>query len=155
MYPKKIYTLRISIAEDAIRYFIAFHDEIGNKTEIEVGRKLYEEFVKIQREDNHQHYLDRKHREYLPLTEEQIEKRAAVSSDTIEDEIARILLRKNLEDALDDLPDIQYQRFLMRYGEKLAYKDIAQIESCSIGSVYDSIKAAKKRLKKFLEKVSD
>lgn len=58
---------------------------------------------------------------------------------------------KEILDALEQIPEVQRRRFLLRYLLDYHVRDIASIEGCSTRAVKYSIALAKKNLRQILE----
>lgn len=71
------------------------------------------------------------------------------------DEISEILnnseLKTKIEMALSTLSPLPKKRFLMHYSEQLTYRKIAEKEKRNVKTIYESVKAARKKFLKNFE----
>ena len=131
--------------------YIMFED--GQKIEqlVEVDDKLFQLFNTFELEDlRHLNIFDR-HIEHAWVSEKTLYRRSEQSVESAEDEAVWNILKEDLYAAIIKLPETQRRRLVLRYFFDLTYIEIARIENCSIPPVVHSIKAAEKKIKKFLE----
>ena len=131
--------------------FIAFEDGQRERHKFEISRELYEAFDKFELEDVR--YLNRFSRyiEHSRFTEQMLE--SMVSEDgSVEDIILRKFQRKRLHKAMEKLPKKQKRRLILHYFYDMTYKEIAEIEGCSVRAAEYSLNKAIKSLKKILKK---
>ncbi|MFD1402086.1 RNA polymerase sigma factor [Robinsoniella peoriensis] len=57
---------------------------------------------------------------------------------------------EQLHNAISKLPEVQRRRLLLYYFAELTYEQIAEMEGCSVHSIFVAIERAKENLKKFL-----
>lgn len=131
--------------------YIMFED--GQKIEqlVEVDDKLFQLFNTFELEDlRHLNIFDR-HIEHAWVSEKTLYRRSEQSVKTAEDEAVWNILKEDLYAAIIKLPETQRRRLILRYFFDFTYAEIARFEGCSISPVVYSIKAAEKKIKKFLE----
>lgn len=131
--------------------YIMFED--GQKIEqlVEVDDRLFQLFNTFELEDlRHLNIFDR-HIEHAWVSEKTLYERSEQSVESAEDEAVWNILKEDLYAAIIMLPETQRRRLVLRYFFDLTYIEIARIENCSIPPVVHSIKAAEKKIKKFLE----
>lgn len=132
--------------------FIAFEDGQGERHRFEISRELYEAFDKFELEDVR--YLNRFSRyiEHSRYTEQMLE--SMVSEDgSVEEIVFQKFQKKQLHKAMGKLPKKQKRRLILHYFYGMNYKEIAEIEGCSVRAVGYSLQKAVKELKKILKKI--
>ena len=73
------------------------------------------------------------------------------SSEDVDQDVANVDEEKCIDAFLkDNLTELQYRRFLM-YMDGIRIREIARLEDADYSSVYESISAAKKKLRKIYE----
>lgn len=149
---KKPYEFRYETDEgaDARRIFASFNDAYGQTQEVEVSEELHLELTLLNRSIRNLEVSERRHNEFLDLTEDEIAKRGAKTTQSAEDEVMETLLSNELAHALNQIPTNQARRFLLFHLAGFSYAEIAVMEGCSISAVDNSIYAAKKKLRKIL-----
>lgn len=131
-----------------VHYFVSFEDSQSIRQIIEISRELFELFNQFELEDiSHMNEVDR-HYEQFELTEESMYARQFAPEITLEEIVWQRTLMEILYKALPDLPKKQQRRFKLYYLYGLTCEQIAAREGCSVAAVANSIKAAKKFLKK-------
>lgn len=147
------YNLQIYEDEDTKRYYAAFVDEEGNKTEveisIEVAKELFQTFV---RKERNLRRSDERNLEHSELTEQVLYQRALHKPESLEDTAFLNLQKEKLWRAIDTLPKIQRRRLILYYFEGFTYEQIAKIEGCSFRAIKYSVDCAKENLKKYFQK---
>ncbi len=94
-----------------------------------------------------------RHIEQSELSEETLERRMLYSPQTVEEEVQRKLRYEQLHKAIDKLPTIQRRRLIRYFFYGHTYEEIAEMEGCSVHSVFVAIERAKEKLKNFLKQV--
>ena len=126
--------------------FIAFEDGQGENHRFGISRELYEAFDKFELEDVR--YLNR----FSRYTEQMLESMAS-EDESVEEIVFRKFQKKQLHKAMGKLPKKQKRRLLLHYFYGMNYKEIAEIEGCSVRAVGYSLQKAVKELKKILKKI--
>lgn len=124
------YSLQIN--ED--KYVLSFVDGEGHKQILEIDEDLYQLFNSFELDDIS--YLNKASRyiEHLEATDNLIwQKSLFHSSDRLE--------YCELMNAVYSLPKVQSRRIILYYFYGYTYREIAQIEKCSINAVAESINA--------------
>ena len=132
--------------------FIAFEDGEGESHRFEISRELYEAFDKFELEDLR--YLNEvsRHTDFTELTEQFFESYADSHAESIEEIVFRKFRKKQLHKAMGKLPKKQKRRLILHYFYDMTYKEIAEIEGCSVRAAEYSLNKAIKSLKKILKK---
>lgn len=147
------YNLQIYEDEDTKRYYAAFVDEEGNKTEVEisiaVAKELFQTFV---RKERNLRRSDERNLEHSELTEQVLYQRALHKPESLEDTAFKNLQKEKLWRAIDTLPKIQRRRLILYYFEGFTYEQIAEIEGCKKMAVKFSIDIAKEKIKNYFDK---
>lgn len=129
------YTL--SIADG--RFYLSFCDGMGVLHEMEIDGDLYRLLNIFELEDlSYLNEWDR-HMEQSELSEETLEKRMQQTPLTVEETVYRAIWYEQLHQAIDHLPKIQHRRLILYYFYDFTYERIAEIEGCSVHSVFVSI----------------
>lgn len=133
--------------------FIAFEDGQGDKHRFGISRELYEAFDKFELEDLR--YLNEisRHTDFTKLTEQFLESYADSQEESIEEAVFRKFRKKQLHKAMGKLPKKQKRRLILHYFYDMTYKEIAEIEGCSVRAVEYSMQKAVKALKKIYKKI--
>lgn len=141
------YTL--SIAEG--RFYLSFCDGMGVLHEMEIDGELYRLLNAFELEDlSYLNEWDR-HIEQSELSEETLEKRMQQTPCTVEETVYRAIRYEQLHQAIDRLPKKQRRRLILYYFYDFTYEKIAEIEGCSVHSVFVAIERAKEKIKFFLK----
>lgn len=144
-YRKKAYTLKEEITEDGTRYSIGFKDGQGDYHELEVSEQFFMEFRQMERRNRNLLQWDERHREFSEVWDEKLNRRARKLSKSIEEQMIEAERSELLQQAIDNLPDIQRRRFLLYYEYDYNYYEIGEMEHCTASSVGQSVPVQEKR----------
>lgn len=137
------YTL--SVADG--RFYLSFRDGMGVLHEMEIDGELYGLLNAFELEDlSYLNEWDR-HIEQSELSEETLEQRMHRTPRTVEETVYRAIQYEQLHQAIDHLPKIQRRRLILYYFYDFTYERIAEIEDCSVHSVFVAIERAKEKIK--------
>lgn len=140
-----------SIFEIYGHYYVSFKDGQGIQHQFEINESLYRAFNEFELDDlSYLNVWDR-HIEQSEVWEPTLYQRAFQKTDALEDIVFRKLQEEAVHKAIRRLPDKQKRRLLLYYFGDMTYEQIAKKEQCSFQAVANSIAAAEKNLKKFLE----
>jgi len=146
------YTLfTVGVRTGTPQYYVSFQASSGHHVCLEIERGVFEAMEQFELDDLR--YLNEidNHYEHYELTEELLHSRRTHTAKST-DEIALSRMHVDtLLNAITELPAIQRRRFVLYHHGRFTYKQIAQMEGCSIMAVKSSIDAAKNRLKKHLD----
>lgn len=143
------YTL--SVADG--RFYLSFRDGIGVLHEMEINSELYGLLNAFELEDlSYLNEWDR-HIEQSELSEETLEQRMHRTPRTVEETVYRAIQYEQIHQAIDHLPKIQRKRLLLYYFYDFTYEKTAEMEGCSVHSVFVAIERAKEKIKFFLNQV--
>ena len=92
------------------------------------------------------------HIEHSEIYENNLEKRAKEKTISIEDDFIQKATFEELKKAIEMLPKVQKRRVKKYYFQDMGEIEIANQEGVSQKNVSETLKAARKNLKKFLEK---
>lgn len=135
------------------KFYLSFHDGIGVFHEMEINSELYGLLNAFELEDlSYLNEWDR-HIEQSELSEETLEQRMRRTPRTVEETVYRAIQYEQLHQAIDHLPKIQRRRLLLYYFYDFTYERIAEMEGCSVHSVFVAIERAKEKIKFFLNQV--
>lgn len=143
------YTL--SIADG--RFYLSFRDGVGVLHEMEIDGEMYRLLNAFELEDlSYLNEWDR-HIEQSELSEETLEQRMHRTPCTVEETVYQAIQHEQLHQAIDHLPKIQRRRLILYYFYDFTYERIAEMEGCSVHSVFVAIERAKEKIKFFLNQV--
>ena len=147
------YTLRTEGEGVNKRYFASFLNGDGEKTEVEVSRKialvLFLEFVRTERNITR---WDERHKELIVLTDEELDRRILHKPLPIDEMAVRAIAYEQLHRAIATLSQTQKRRVMLYYFENLTLEQIAERENCKYQSVQDTLNLAEEKIKKFFQK---
>lgn len=133
-------------------YTITFKDALEVSHTIEITKELYTEFNKFELADlSIMNEYDR-HIEHLEQTEEALYHRATQKQIAVETEVMQKITYEELKKEIDALPKIQKRRLKMYFFDNLKFREIAEIEGCSIRSIKYSVDIAVKKLSDKIKK---
>ena len=116
---------------------------------MKIDKPLYLLFDRFELEDkSYLNYFDR-YIEHSELTESSLDERAAAKSEPVEDIVYCRICNERLYHAIAALPEKQRRRLVLHYFYDLTYEQIAEIEKCSVHSVFVSVKRAEDKIKTF------
>lgn len=141
------YTLRIANG----RFYLSFRDGMGVLHEMEIDGELYGLLNAFELENlSYLNEWDR-HIEQSELSEETLEQRMRRTPCSVEETVYRAIQYEQLYQAIDQLPKTQRRRLILYYFYDFTYEKIAEIEGCSVHSVFVAIERAKEKIKFFLK----
>ena len=147
--PYKIFTTGLDTAQP--RYFLAFVDSTGVEQCMEIDKALFDTFDRFELDDlSFMNKRDR-HYERSEQTEASLNRRAAKPQESVEETVFRQVEVETLYQAIAKLSEKQRNRLVLYYFANFTYKQIAEMEDCTITSVRGSIVAAIKKLKDILK----
>lgn len=133
------------------RFYLSFRDGMGVLHEMEIDGELYGLLNAFELEDlSYLNEWDR-HIEQSELSEETLEQRMRKTPSSVEEIVYQAIEREQLHQAIDRLPKAQRRRLLLYYFYDFTYEKIAEIEGCSVHSVFVAIERAKEKIKFFLK----
>ena len=146
--PYTIFTIGLNTNHP--RYFLSFKDVNGTYHRMEIDSELFEALDQFELDDiSFMNEVDR-HYEQSEQTEASLSKRAAEQSDSVEDEVQRLMEAEALHKAIAQLPETQRRRLVLYYFGNFTYKQIAEMEGCTKRAIKFSVDAAIERLKEIL-----
>lgn len=133
------------------RFYLSFRDGMGVLREMEIDGDLYGLLNAFELEDlSYLNEWDR-HIEQSELSEETLEQRMWRTPCSVEETVYRAIQYEQLHQAIDQLPKTQRRRVILYYFYDFTYEKIAEIEGCSVHSVFVAIERAKEKIKFFLK----
>lgn len=149
------YYLTLSIDSEGIRhYYVSFVDPMGETQQLEIDRLQFEAFDSFELEDLRMLNEKERHIDVFTDIDDLLESGACAGPE--EEAQERFNAEYELEclhKALDLLTDTQRRRLHMYYFQNMTYQEIALIENCKIPSVCESMKIAKRNLRKIYENI--
>ncbi len=146
------YELSTTGAEtDHPHYYLAFTDGNGIRLFIEINELTFRAFDHFELDDLSQMNKMDRHYEHSEQSEFSINKRSAVPQADLEEVVIQKAEVDFLHKAITKLPSTQRRRLMLYYFFNLTYAEIAKQEGCSLTSVRQSVKAAERNLKKWLD----
>lgn len=145
----RFYKKRTSVDSEGIHYYVSVDGSSGNTVEIEVDEELIEELDDLQREFWRLERRESRHTVHMECIPD-----CYLPHDmfcvTPEDLLIKQLESIQLIQMLNEIPDTQRRRFLMRHLIGLSIKEIANIEGCSRRAIDYSLNLAKHNLRELL-----
>ena len=138
------------ICENNGRYYLSFKDGQGVRHNMEIEKELFDVLNRFELDDlSILNEWDR-HIEHFEQTEQSLNRRASYKAESVEEVVLRNIEYEELHQAIATLTETQQRRLTLYFFRGLTYKQIAEMESCSISSVGGSISAAIENIKKIL-----
>ena len=133
------------------RFYLSFKDGQGQAHCMEIDRAMYTLFGAFELEDlSYLNEWDR-HIERSELSEATLEQRMLAPPASVEDTFCQKICHEQLRRAIALLPKVQRRRLILYFFYDFTYEQIAEIESCSVHSVFVAIERAKEKIKFFLK----
>ncbi len=147
--PYEIFTTGLGTAQP--HYFLAFVDSTGVEQCMEIDKVLFDTFNRFELDDlSFMNKVDR-HYERSEQTEASLNRRATKPQESVEETVFRQVEIETLYQAITKLTEKQRSRLTRYYFADFTYKQIAEMEGCTISSIKQSIDAAIEKLKKILK----
>ena len=138
------------ICENNGRYYLSFKDGQGVRHNMEIEKNLFDVLNRFELDDlSILNEWDR-HIEHFEQTEQSLNRRTSYKAESVEEVVLRNIEYEELHQAITTLTETQQRRLALYFFRGLTYKQIAEMEDCSISSVGGSISAAIENIKKFL-----
>ncbi len=135
------------------KYYLAFKDGQGVHHQMEISETLYALMNSFELDDlSHLNEWDR-HIEQSELSDATLENRMAELPESVEETVCKQILYEQLHKAIDKLPKVQRRRIILYFFCNHTYEEIAEIEGCSVHSVFVALERGKEKLKNFLKQV--
>ena len=143
--PYTIYT-----AENGQMY-VSFKDGQGVLHNLKIDKSLYGLLDQFELEDkSYLNFFDL-HIEHSELTEASLNERVMSKAEMVEDTAWFRICNERLYHAIASLSEIQRRRIIRYYFYDLTYEQIAELERCSVHSVFVAIKRAEDKIKNFFK----
>ena len=156
MYTKeRIYTRRILNIGEKEHYYISFKDSVGSTVEVEVEKGVYDAMREFELIDARIARSDKRHVEHFELSDSEIETRAIREPETTENAVLSRALSDEIVSAIDSMPALQRNRFLLFRSKGLTLKEIADREGRCSSAIHYSIKCAERKIKNVYKKFSE
>ena len=147
--PYEIFTTGLDTVQP--HYFLAFVDSTGVEQCMEIDKVLFDTFNRFELDDlSFMNKVDR-HYERSEQTEVSLNKRAAQRQESLEETVFRQVEAETLYQAITKLTEKQRSRLTLYYFANFTYKQIAEMEGCTISSIKGSIDGAIEKLKNILK----
>ena len=132
------------------KYYVFFDDGEGNQNQIEITEEQFDLFDSFELEDisclhkeaKYRYLIGRDDLTQVIITKHIVNQKGKSPTDNS---------FENLYEAIEKLSPTQKRRIKMYYFDGYNYREISEMEGCTIRSVELSIKFALKKLKSFLE----
>ena len=141
------YTLSVKEGE----YYISFEDGRGMSYCMEIAEELYVLMDSFELEDLSVMNEKERHIIQAEFSDETIGQDKLLQMDTVYDIVWDKICKEQLYQAIDKLPKVQRRRVMLYYFYGLTYEKIAEIEGCTVHSVFVALERAKEKIKKFLK----
>lgn len=133
-------------------YKVSFKDGQKRLRIVKVTKAVYEAFDNFELTDKKQMNEYERHIEYSEIFENNIDQRMIEKPMNLEDEIIQRITYEELNNALDQLSDIQKIRIKKYYFQEKNEYQIAKEENTSQQAISKSIKLSLEKLKEILKK---
>lgn len=140
------------ICERDGKYYLKFKDGQNSVHEMEISKELHNAFDSFELEDNRQRGFYERHIEHSEVWDYVFDEAANEDEDSLEDTVIRNLEYEQLHKAMEKLTEVQKKRVYLYYFKGLTYKEIAEMENCSLQPVVRSITGALEKIKKYFDK---
>ena len=150
--PYTIFT--VGIETDMPQYFVQFADNAGTEHCLEINKELYDLFDQFELDDLS--FLNEVERHYADseITDTTMVDFSMQTSSDVEEDASEQIINRELHQAIKSLPDKQRRRLSLYYFGGYTYAEIAEVENCSVHSVYMAVQRAKEKIKIFLKNFS-
>ena len=150
--PYTIFT--VGIKTDSPHYFVQFKDNAGNERCLEIDKDLFELLDRFELDDLS--YLNELERHYADteITERTLIASPSQVNSTVESDASEQIINRELRQAIKALPDKQRRRLCLYYFGGYTYSEIAEMENCSVHSVFMAVERAKEKIKIILKNIS-
>jgi len=149
---KDVYSLSVKLIGGIKRYYVTFSDVSGSKHTVEIDCDVYTEFVSFGKEIKSQEYYFGRYIEHQSMSDEALHKRIFADQELTDEQIIKKQYHRVLYKSINNLPEKQRRRFMLYFEHDLTYKEIAEIECCSVVSVKQVIDRAKETIIQDLKK---
>ena len=101
-------------------------------------------------------YLNELERHYADteITERTLIASPSQVNSTVESDASEQIINRELRQAIKALPDKQRRRLCLYYFGGYTYSEIAEMENCSVHSVFMAVERAKEKIKNILKNIS-
>ena len=153
---KDPYTYKIELLEGKEMFTVSFVDGQGSTHEVCVNRTVFTSLRQLQLAENRRAYKEELYISHYieEADDEGLCSIAFAPLPTVEDTVLNIELADIIAGLIVSLTDAQRRRFLMYRVDGLTYKEIAELEECSLRSIYKSVQSVTKKIEKTLKNFS-
>lgn len=145
--------LTVGIETDSPHYYIRFRDGVCVEHCMEISKELFELFDRFELDDLS--FLNEVDRHYAKeeLNDETFARHSMYIRDVVEKDAYQSMKNQQLRRIISSLPDKQRKRLSLYYFGGYTYEEIAEMEHCSVHSVYVAVERAKEKIKKLFREV--
>ncbi len=146
-----IYSYRIKNINGKEKYYVSFTDVNGKYIETEVTETVYCCLQGLHRSERNLVRSDERHIEQSEQSETTIYEKGNVDLSSTEDITFDNLRSAELKKAMTILTEKQRIRIHRYYWDKMTLQQIANVDNCAHQTISESIEAARKKIRKFME----
>lgn len=138
--------------EDEDKYYISFVDSAEQDCRIEIDKEIFDTYMKSKKAYVKIKNETSRHLEQSALTDEEIYKRAFIPEESVEETVIKNIERKKVNQAMQNLTEVQYRRIDLHIVNEITIRDLAKIEKVQKRQIEKSLQLGFKKIKKFFEK---
>ncbi len=127
-------------------YYVIFKDSKNVENYVKVDKVIYNEFNNFKLEEISQRHKYERHIEQSEMIEETLYRRLRYKPRSVEEIVFNKIMCEQLYKFIECLSVTQKKRLIMYYFYEMSLREIAEIERCSVHSVYASIISARQKL---------
>lgn len=146
-----MYKCTIEEVDGVKHFFVSFRDINCHTHKLEVNEHIYNTFHDFRRNEKKQKNEFDRHIEHITLSEIELYCRAFRKDELPDEQMLQTELYQKVYSIIDNLPKRQRRRAILFFEYDLSYKQIADLENRSIGTISESIHAARGKIFEQLE----
>lgn len=138
--------------EDEDKYYISFVDSAEQDCRIQIDKEIFDTYMKSKKAYTKIKNETSRYLEHSSLTDEEIYKRAFDPVESVEETVIKNIERKKVNQAMQNLTEVQYRRIDLHIVNEITIRDLAKIEMVQKKQIEKSLQLGLKKIKKFFEK---
>lgn len=150
-----VYIFTIKSIDGVNHFFVEFSDINCITHKVELSEEVYNELLFFKKLEKRQQNHYERHIEFRVLSDIELHKRAQDKPELTDEQILRKSDSDALYAAIDKLTRKQRNRVILHVEHGLSQVEIARVENCSVNTIRESLRNAKKKIRKYLQKDSD
>lgn len=146
---------KLEYKEKTNQYFIYFKDSIGKDCEMEIGKEIFDTYMKSKKEYVKIKNQYSRHEEHSELTEITLFKRAFEVNESIEDIVIKKLANNELRKMIQKIPKPHNKRLEMYFFDGMTVQEIAKKENKDDRTIRYSISKGLDEMTKIIKKIKN